>query len=704
MKSEAVNLLRFLQIPKQCLIPIYQRTYSWTEEQCNLLWEDIVRIGTDEKIPNHFVGSFVYVQDKSQVLSAAPECMVIDGQQRMTTISLLLLSIANAIQKKGSDLQINAESKISTNYIKNNYLLNSNEEGDKRFKLILTQSDRETYLSLLQSMPLPNNYSKIIIENYDFFEEKLTESNIAEIYLGIQKLMIVEIALERSVDNPQLIFESLNSTGLKLSQADLIRNFILMGLEPERQKKIYNEFWFPMERRFGHAEYSSYFDRFMRDYLTTKLGRIPNITDVHKEFKFFSQSSESNQIEDIVEDIFKYSEYFVNMVLSKEPNESLRNNFDNINQLRVDVVIPFLLQAYNDYKVELISQNEFLEMLQILESYVFRRAICGIPANSFNKTFANLYKEIDRDNYLESFKASLLNKDSYRRFPSNEEFVREIQGKDVYNFRNKNYLLSKIENSQHSKEVIDLGQFSIEHILPQNPNLSNEWVSELGSNWKEVQSKYLHTLGNLTLTGYNTELSDRPFHEKRDMEGGFKTSRLFLNSNISNLNAWNEQEIITRAGVLANIAKNVWSYPHLDQVVLQKYIKVKSEKKTISEYTIDRYKHLKDTKLDLYKELKEKVLSINPSITENFNKHYIAFKLSDDSNFACLVPQKSRLRITLSIEFEDIKDTLGKCSDVSGDGYWGGDATNTLFGIYNRDDLDYGVDLIKQSYENLISQ
>lgn len=188
------------------------------------------------------------------------------------------------------------------------------------------------------------------------------------------------------------------------------------------------------------------------------------------------------------------------------------------------------------------------------------------------------------------------------------------------------------------------------------------------------------------------------------MEGGFKTSRLFLNSNISNLNAWNEQQIITRAEVLANIAKSVWSYPHLDQVVLQKYIKVKSEKKTISEYTIDRYKHLKDTKLDLYKELKEKVLSINPSITENFNKHYIAFKLSDDSNFACIVPQKSRLRITLSIEFEDIKDTLGKCSDVSGTGYWGGDATNTLFGIYNRDDLDYGVDLIKQSYENLISQ
>ena len=705
MKSEAVNLLRFFQIGKQCVIPIYQRTYSWTEEQCELLWNDIIRVGTSEKIPNHFVGSFVYVQDNpSQVLSATPLCMVIDGQQRMTTISILLLAVANAIQKKNEDLKINEEVKVSSNYIKNNYLFNSNEEGDKKFKLILTQSDRETYLSLLQGLPLLEDFSKRIVENYEFFEDKISECNLAEVYVGIQKLMIVEIALDRTTDNPQLIFESLNSTGLELSQADLIRNFILMGLEPAFQKKIYSEYWFPMERRFGHAEYSSYFDRFMRDYLTTKLGRIPNITDVHKEFKFYSQSNENNQIEDIVSDIYKYSEYFVNMVLGKESNESLKIYFDNINQLKVDVAYPFLLQVYDDYKTNVINQSEFLELLKLLESYVFRRSICGIPTNSMNKTFANLYKEIDKDNYLESYKASLLNKDSYRRFPSNDEFIREIQYKDVYNFRNKNYLLSKIENSQHTKEVINLGQFSIEHIIPQNPSLNEEWIKDLGENWKDIQNKYLHTLGNLTLTGYNTELSDRSFSEKRDMEGGFKASRLFLNSHIGNLNVWNEKEIISRAEMLSNIAVGVWSYPDLEESVLQKYIKDKTVKKTVSEYTIDRYKHLVDKKLDIYKELREKILLIDPSITEQLTKYYIAFKMSDDSNFTCIVAQKSRLRVTLSIKFEDIKDTLGKCTDVSGNGYWGGDATNTLFAIHNQDDVEYGLDLIKQSYENSMSE
>lgn len=705
MKSEAVNLLRFFQIGKQCVIPIYQRTYSWTEEQCELLWNDILRVGKSETIPNHFVGSFVYVQDNpSQVLSATPLCMVIDGQQRMTTMSLILLAVANAIQKKNEDLKINEEVKVSSNYIKNNYLLNSNEEGDKKFKLILTQSDRETYLALLQSLPLPNDFSKRIVENYEFFEDKISECNLAEVYVGIQKLMIVEIALDRKTDNPQLIFESLNSTGLELSQADLIRNFILMGLEPAFQKKIYNEYWFPMERRFGHAEYSSYFDRFMRDYLTTKLGRIPNITDVHREFKFFSQSDENNQIEDIVSDIYKYSEYFVNMVLGKEINELLINHFERINQLKVDVAYPFLLQIYDDYKLGIISQSDFIEILQLLESYVFRRAICGIPTNSMNKTFANLYKEIEKDNYLESYKAALLTKDSYRRFPTNEEFKRDLLFKDVYNFRNKNYLLSSIENSQHSKEVINLGQFSIEHILPQNPNLSEEWTKDLGENWKEIQNRYLHTLGNLTLTGYNTELSDRPFLQKRDMEGGFKNSRLFLNAHISNLSKWDVSEIISRAESLSSIALKVWTYPNVDESDLQKYIKVKSQKSISSHYTIEQYKHLKEFKLDLYKELREKLMLLDPSITEHFNKHYISFKNRYDSNFACIVAQKRGLRITLSISFEEIDDPQNVCADIRGNSYWGGEATNTKFTIYSKDDIAYTIDLIRQSFENSLSE
>ena len=699
MKSEAVNLLRFFQIGKQCLIPIYQRTYSWTEEQCDLLWNDIIRVGTNDKIPNHFVGSFVYIQDNpSQVLTATPLCMVIDGQQRMTTISLLLLALANAIEKKGGELQLNEEFKVSSNYIKNNYLLNSNEDGDRRFKLILTQSDRDTYLNLLQAVPLPTEASKRIVENYEFFEDKLSDVNLKDVYVGIQKLMIVEIALDRSTDNPQLIFESLNSTGLELSQADLIRNFILMGLESERQKRIYNEFWFPMERRFGHAEYSSYFDRFMRDYLTIKLGRIPNIQDVHREFKFHSQSDDTKQIEDIVAEIYKYSEYFVNMVLNKEPNAFLKKMFESINDLKVDVAYPLLLEVYSDYKVGVITQQEFVEILQMLESYVFRRAICGIPTNSMNKTFATLYKEVDKENYLESFKAALLVKDSYRRFPSNDEFMRELMTKNIYKSRNTNYLLSKLENSRSSKESINLGQFSIEHILPQNLNLSEQWQSDLGENWKEIQEKYLHTLGNLTLTGYNTELSDRPFADKRDMKGGFKDSRLFLNSQLDGLTKWTEGDINHRAEQLATIARDIWSIPALDESILQKYRKVKETKRTPSAYTLDDYKHMTGFRLELFSRLKENILEIDSAITEQCNKYYIAFRTADESNFVAIVAQKSRLRITLNIDNENLKDPKGICSNVEDLGYWGG-GQRSLFGLIEEGDIDYAIELIKQSFD-----
>lgn len=700
MKAEAVNLLRFFQIGKQCLIPIYQRTYSWTEDQCESLWNDVVRVGVNENVPNHFVGSFVYIQDGGNVLSATPQCMVIDGQQRMTTISLLLMALTKVMDEKGGELVLEDDYKITSNYVKNNYLLNSNEDGDRKFKLILTQSDKETYLALLQNLPLPLDYSKRIKENFDWFEDKLQDSDLKEVFRGIQKLMIVEIALDRTNDNPQLIFESLNSTGLELSQADLIRNYILMGLEPKRQTRLYNEFWYPMERSFGHSEYSSYFDRFMRDYLTLRLGRIPNITDVHREFKDHSINGGYEDIENLVSDVSRYSSFFVNMVLGKEADEKLSRNFANINQLKVDVVYPLLLEIYSDYKKEVISKEDFIQIILMLESYVFRRAICGIPTNSMNKTFATFYKDIDKQDYLNSFKATLLLKDSYRRFPSDDEFKRELIFKDVYNFRGKNYLLEKLENSQHAKEIIDLSQFSIEHILPQNENLGPEWRNDLGESWKDIQSKYLHTLGNLTLTGYNSELSDRPFTQKRDIDGGFKSSPLYLNRYLKDLESWTEEGIVQRANALADLAVKIWAYPTIDESVLEKYRLARTVRKVESEYSIADFKHLQGDNLKLFEEIRNLILAINPSIVEEFKKFYIAYKT--DGNVVCIVPQKTRLRVTLHIPVEDLDDPKGICMDVRGKGRWGGG--DTQFGVYSSDDLGYAMFLIKQSYEYSLTE
>ena len=692
MKASENKFLKFLQTDMQCLIPLYQRTYSWQESQCDELWTDIVNAGTNEAIKSHFVGSVVYVQDGIYQASATPQLSVIDGQQRLTTTTLILLALAATIDNRGGTLQLNDVESITAKKIRNLYICNPNEDGPLFYKLILTQSDRTTLLALVNGEKVPEEYSKRVLENYEFFLERLEQANLADVYKGLQKLMIVDISLDRGNDNPQLIFESLNSTGLKLSQADLIRNYVLMDLPPEHQSKVYREFWFPIEKRFGHAEYTKLFDRFMRDYLTLKLGRIPNIDAVYQEFKIFSLEKD---VDSLVKDIDLYSQYFVNIALEKEPKPELLKRFVNLNELKVDVIYPFLLEVYSDFVKEVIDLEVFKEILDILESYVFRRAICEIPTNALNKTFATLYKEIDTTDYLNSFKASLILKDAARRYPNDDEFIRKFQEKDVYNFRNKNYLLTRLENSRHSKEPVNVGDYTIEHILPQNSNLSDSWRFDLGESWKEVQSKYLHTIGNLTLTGYNSELSDRPFKEKQSISGGFKSSNLFLNRGLGDLDAWNESEITKRASELSNLASKVWVYPSIDELKLEAYRNKRSQKKEVVEYTLDNYEHLKGDMLNLYKHLESAITALDPSISVENKKLYIAFKT--DSNFVDVVPQKSRLRLSLNVDLADIKDPKNLCEDVSGKGRWGNG--NTQLGISKIEDIEYAMFVIKQAYE-----
>jgi uncharacterized protein with ParB-like and HNH nuclease domain len=281
MKATEANLLEFLQSPQQFVIPIYQRTYSWTLAQCQQLWNNIRNAATNPAITAHFVGSIVYIKRSHyQVSEKIPQQLVIDGQQRLTTITLLLAALRAHLEKQSGD---GLEMPVSTEEINDYYLFNKHGKDERRYKLLLTQSDRETLIRLVEGHDRRDPFSRRMIENYDFFRAQLSKSNVdlARLYQGISKLLIVDISLNRDHDNPQLIFESLNSTGLDLSQADLVRNYVLMGLEPQEQDALYNNYWYPMEQSFGHGEYSSYFDRFMRDYLTVRTGRIPNLGDVY---------------------------------------------------------------------------------------------------------------------------------------------------------------------------------------------------------------------------------------------------------------------------------------------------------------------------------------------------------------------------------------------------------------------------------------
>ena len=686
MKASAANFLSLIKGPKQFVIPIYQRTYSWQSAQCEKLFNDILRISRDDSVPGHFIGSVVYFQESIHTVSDVPQLLVIDGQQRLTTVSLLIAAMSEFIRDRESD--------IDTNYTKlrNYYLLNAEESGELEFKLLLTRRDKETLINLLKGVPQSEKASTRILDNYNFFKNKITSENLSAIYSGVQRLFVVDVALEKDKDNPQLIFESLNSTGLDLSQADLIRNFVLMGQEVNKQTELYERFWFPMEQSFGN-DYASKFDWFMRDYLSVKMGKIPAIGRVYDEFKNYVQGGKTTRdITEVVADIYKFSNYYVNMVLHKESDAELLQGFKNISRLKVDVSYPFLLPVYDDYASAKLSKEDFAQIITLIENYVFRRAICGIPTNSLNKTFATLYKLINPENYLESLQAAFQLMDSYKRFPTDAEFENEVITKDVYNFRSRNYLLSKLENYKR-KEPVAVDEFTIEHILPQNPNLSAQWRSMLGDGWKDIQEKYLHTLGNLTLTGYNSELSDRPFSEKKVMEGGFDDSPIRLNSFLQTVDVWNEDNIIGRAVELAEKAKEIWYAPHLSDDVLSKYTAKANNESVV--YTIEQYDFLTGEMLDLYEALRKRILNIDSSVREEYKKLYIAFK--NTTNFVDIVPQRSKLRLTLNIPFDEIIDPLGICKDVSGVGRWGnGDVE---IGVSRFIELEPVMELIHQAYD-----
>ena len=691
MKATEAKFLDFLKKSPQFVIPIYQRTYSWTERECRQLWDDIVRTGSIDAISAHFVGSIVYIEKGLYQVSSQSPLLVIDGQQRLTTVTLILEALARQLR----DSQ--PVDGFSAKKLRSYYLLNPLEEGERGFKLLLTQTDKASLLALVQQKAQPTDHSLRVTENFAFFEEQVKNlgADLPALCHGLAKLVVVDIALSRDQDNPQLIFESMNSTGRELSQADLIRNFILMGLEPAHQTRLYEDHWRPMEVGFGQEGYGSHFDSFMRHYLTLKTGEIPNVRAVYEAFKSHARTPDiaAAGVDALVADIHAFAGYYCALALGKETHKKLAEAFRDLRELKVDVACPFLLELYDDFANNRLDSADFEAAVRLVEAYVFRRAVCAIPTNSLNKTFATFGRALQKDRNLESVQAHLLTLPSYRRFPGDEEFKREFVVRDLYNFPRRSYWLRRLENDDR-KERVPVDEYTIEHILPQNANLSAKWRDELGPEWQRVQETWLHTLGNLTLTGYNAEYSDRPFSEKRDMKGGFRESPLKLNEGLTSLDKWDEAAIQDRAERLAAVATGVWAMPSLHAEVLESY-RPRGEK--AAGYTIDDHTQLAagSSMRDLFEILRKDVLALDPCVTEEFLKLYVAYKA--ETNFVDVVPQKSRLRLSLNMQFHELHDPKGLAKDVTNLGRWGNGDVEV--GLSKPEELPYVMGLVRQAFE-----
>ncbi len=667
MEAKEATLLGFFEENQnnQFVIPIYQRVYSWKKEQCEQLWDDIIKIGGNDKMNGHFIGSILYAQD-SVYTTKHNEFLIIDGQQRLTTITLLLIALRNHSSDEVKRKEIES------------YLINSNKDGDKKFRLILSESDKDTLLSLIdKSKRKPSEPSKIV-ENFKFFEEQINKNTdkLEAIFKGLEKLMIVWIALKKEKDDPQLIFESMNSKGIELTQTDLIRNYIVMETEVGKQEDFYNQYWRAMEEDFKQNE--TLFNRFVRHYLTIKTGKIPNEKKVYGAFKDYQQK-EGIEIENLLKDLQKYCGYFCQIAFKKEADKDLNKALSFLVDLEMDVVYPLLLELYSDYKDGVLSKQDFIPIIYLTESYICRRTVCGFGSNGLNKFFPSFTKKINKDQYLESIKAHFLSLEKTTgKFPKDSEFKDSFITIDFYNFQKKEYFFERLENFD-TKEPVNTKECTTEHIMPQT--LDWEWERDLGENFEAIHEKYLHTIGNLTLTGYNKEYSNKSFQEKRDMENGFKQSSLKLNQSLKDLESFGEKEIEKRANDLADFALKIWTYPKLDL-------------ETFKVYDLSSYQFGPDSR-ELFDILRKGIKVLDERITEKFNQKYISYMF--DKNFVDIVPLKNGLKLYLNMPFNELQDEKNLARDMTNKGHWGnGDIEIKL---ETKENIPYCLGLIRQALE-----
>ncbi len=551
MQVQQLPIYQFLEgSGKSFVIPVYQRDYAWTRINCQKLWDDLVDLKNNTRV-DHFLGTLVTIAS-----GLLDEYTVIDGQQRLTTASILLIALHVFLKnKEDKTTEENILSEQILDFLINKY----SPDQDKRIRLKPNKQDKEYFENLFTNGNAKNANSNIV-SNYNFFYEKITSETLTpkEVFDAFKKLKIVLINLDRAQDDPQLIFESLNSTGVDLTAGDLIRNYILMDLQPAEQEKLYKTYWIKIENLTGNIA------EFVRNYLIFQTKLSVKKEDVYTIFKKFSLENFNKEKESILVDLLYFAEIYSWLVqINDYPNDIVNTQLSRLNKLEFTVSHPYLLDVFHDLKHGILTEQAVKDILITIESYAFRKILVDNTTQGLNKMFIVLSKDIKKEyswkeNYLDILNYILLEKRVSQRLPNNEEFENALITKEVYRLqaKNRNFLLESLENYK-SAYPINIDELTVEHIMPQT--LTKEWKNKLGADWQEIHKKYLHTLGNLSLTAKNSELSNNTFEEKQRID--FQTSRLKLNYKLADLTIWNEETIVERAKDLIINAKDIWPFP-----------------------------------------------------------------------------------------------------------------------------------------------
>ena len=565
MKANELQINNFLQAPNvQFVIPVYQRNYDWKNAECKELLNDIISVETEDR-GTHFIGSIVFVHEGTYSTSEVKELVIIDGQQRLTTINILYVALYRFAKETN---RIQDSERLYNMFLTNQYVQNESS------KLKLKQTDVNFFAFKAIMLGTEKEYTTYsnVTENYNFFRSSINNDNFETILSGLNRLIFVEISLERDKDDPQRIFESLNSTGLDLSQSDLIRNFILMDLPPKDQNRIYETIWNPIEENAKDiVKQSSLVSDFIRDYLTLRNKKIPNKNKVYAEFKSLYSDKKEDAYHQELENIKSLSVHYKKLVNpSVVSDTSIRRELEYINRLEINVAYPFLLQVFEDAENGLIGKEDLIKILKLIQSYAWRRFIVGLPTNALNKIFMSLYAEVDTEEYYDSIAKVLLKKKGSAKFPTNEDLKTALKDKDLYNTqpKNRNYLFEMLEN-YNNREYVNTNNelITIEHIFPRNPN--DDWSTSLSSEeYFLFKEKHLNTIGNLTLSGNNGALSNKSFLEKKEMnkdgnEQGYNYSRLWLNTYLKTLDNWDVSKYEERLNIICDRFLKIWGYPEV---------------------------------------------------------------------------------------------------------------------------------------------